>query len=212
MVDAIERILMLEDTAAVRRLTKRQLESFGYEVEVAEDYEQAINALEGQGDFTGLEGYDALLLDMDIPGKGNGADVAIRARERDYKGKIIMYSGGDMNAAKEKTADLEKISYLDKPADPKEKLYAAIQNAEVIGASGSEGGRIQNISPQLETDDEIKLSDLGIDDSLEPEYTGEDVGIFDTEDIVVAAREKTIKQQVNLGDRIINTVYRLKFW
>ena len=112
----LKRILQVEDEEVIQGLVRMVLATKSIEVELASDLKQALEALEGTNSYSGLFQYDALLLDMAFPG-GNGATVAKKARGLGYKGRIVMFSGVDMQEARKQTQDLDNIGYLKKPLD-----------------------------------------------------------------------------------------------
>ena len=123
MTEKLTRILQVEDEEIVQKIVGRILALDDIEVEVAANLEQAMKALDGANGYSGISQYDALLLDMSFPG-GNGAVVAKKARDLGYKGRIVMFSGKDMEEARKQTRDLDNVGYLSKPADMKKFVPA----------------------------------------------------------------------------------------
>ncbi len=89
-----ERILLVEDQAAVRDIAARMLTSLGYEVTTAEDGETALHLLRGAD-----AAWDLLLTDVVLPGI-NGGDLAEQARLLKPGMKVLFASGytGDVAA------------------------------------------------------------------------------------------------------------------
>jgi CheY-like chemotaxis protein len=85
------KILVMDDEEMVRDFAKELLSEFGYDVELAEDGEEAIqifsNAIESGKPF------DAVILDLTIPGGMGGADVIQKLREIDPDVKGLVSSG-----------------------------------------------------------------------------------------------------------------------
>ncbi|MBW2977751.1 response regulator [Candidatus Woesearchaeota archaeon] len=119
----IQKILQLEDEEVVQDIVKTVLERKGIEIELVINLEQAMQALDGLNGYSGLSQYDALLLDMMLP-DGKGSDIAKKVRELGFQGRIVMFSGRDMQDAKEQTQDLDNIGYLNKPTRPKNFIPA----------------------------------------------------------------------------------------
>ena len=111
---ALAKILQVEDEKTISDMVERVLGMEATQVELARNFQEAMDALNGEGDYSGLSAYDALLLDMGFPG-GNGADVAREARKGGFTGRIVMFSGRDMEDARTQTADIPNVGYIQKP-------------------------------------------------------------------------------------------------
>lgn len=85
------RILVMDDEEALRRLLARVLEQVGYQVECNRDGAEAI-ALYEAARASG-RGFDALLLDLTVPGGMGGKEAAARLRETDPSVPLIVLSG-----------------------------------------------------------------------------------------------------------------------
>jgi PAS domain S-box-containing protein len=85
------RLLVMDDEEALRKLLTRILERLGYEVECARDGAEAIELFQKAKDSGRL--FDALLLDLTIPGGMGGREVAARLREIDDSVTLIVSSG-----------------------------------------------------------------------------------------------------------------------
>jgi len=81
-----ERVLVVEDNAALRRVVLRQLRELGYEVLEAENGATALALLEQQG-------ADLLFTDVIMPGETDGYDLAHRVTARWPAMKVVMTSG-----------------------------------------------------------------------------------------------------------------------
>ncbi len=85
------RVLFLDDEKLIQNVGQRMLERMGFEVEVVETGEQAVNA------FTRAlnEGrpFDLVILDLTIPGEQGGKDVLQLLRRHDPHIKAIVMSG-----------------------------------------------------------------------------------------------------------------------
>ena len=100
------KILIVEDTAAARKLAVRMLSSLGYAVKEAEDAGEAIRILEG-------EDFDVLFTDIVMPGPANGIELARYVRLGHPDMHIVFTSGfSEMNSA-----DLIELraTYVSKP-------------------------------------------------------------------------------------------------
>ena len=85
ILGGVETILLAEDDAEVRKLTKNVLEEFGYTVIEAEDGEEALNKFTGNEDSVRL-----LLLDVMMP-KKNGREVYKEIRRTHPAMKSAVY-------------------------------------------------------------------------------------------------------------------------
>ncbi|OXM16687.1 response regulator transcription factor [Paenibacillus herberti] len=114
MSEYVHRILVVDDEERIRRLLKMYLEKEGYQIEEAEDGEQALKLASGFD-------FDLILLDVMLPGM-DGIEVCSRLRQ--IKGTpVIMLTakGEEMNRVQgfEVGAD----DYVVKPFSPREIIY-----------------------------------------------------------------------------------------
>src|SRR3970040_746040 len=124
-------ILVVDDERAVRESLRRALELEGYEIELAEDGEQALRRLE-------LEPLpDAVVLDVLMPGV-DGLEVCRRLR-RDGKGvPVLMLTARAEVDSRVAGLDAGADDYLSKPfalAELLARLRALLRRA----GNGSEG-------------------------------------------------------------------------
>jgi two-component system, cell cycle sensor histidine kinase and response regulator CckA len=111
-----ERILLVEDEEAVRRLTARLLERSGYQVIGASG---PLQALEIAGDAAiDLLATDVVMPDMD------GTQLAKRLREHDPDLPVLFLSGHPRGAALDDTLTQARTGFLQKPYDLPELAYA----------------------------------------------------------------------------------------
>ena len=89
-------VLLVEDNDTLRRVTRRHLESLGFDVVEASGGGSALEQLEYAGHF------DVLMLDIVLPGGIDGIEVYRQAREKDPDVKVLFCSG---LAALEREAD-----------------------------------------------------------------------------------------------------------
>ena len=84
-----KRILVAEDNAFARDALCELLAAHGTEVAAAEDGEAAVRLFARSGEGT----YDAVLLDLDMPGKGGCAAArAIRRMRRRDAGQVLIFA------------------------------------------------------------------------------------------------------------------------
>src|SRR3954470_22082449 len=107
--DPLATILLVEDEASVRNVTREVLESEGYRVVEAED---AIDGIRVCEQFRGK--IDLVLTDVVMPGM-NGRDMARKLSERHVGLKVMFMSGyTDNPVLREAFADYHTV-YLQKP-------------------------------------------------------------------------------------------------
>ena len=105
---------------------KRVLESKGYTVETAKNYQQAMDALDGNanpnesGNYSGLSKYGYIFTDNQLPG-GSGIDIVKKIRGPNYNTinpniKIIFMSA-DISGTTKSELEGKVDLYLPKPID-----------------------------------------------------------------------------------------------
>jgi CheY-like chemotaxis protein len=80
-------VLLVEDSEIVGDATQRMLESFGYEVQLVTDGQEAWTALSAQPDH-----YDVVFTDLNLPGI-SGLELVRKLRAAGYKNRVVVYSG-----------------------------------------------------------------------------------------------------------------------
>ncbi|MFC1838926.1 PAS domain S-box protein [Thermodesulfobacteriota bacterium] len=85
------RILVMDDEASLRKMVGRMLEKLGYEAEFAEDGAEAIEMYKRTKESEHL--YDAVILDLTVPGRMGGKEVINKLLEIDPEVKAIVSSG-----------------------------------------------------------------------------------------------------------------------
>ncbi len=100
-----ERILVVDDDAAVRRATSGLLRSLGYTVSVAPNGQAALHLMQ-------TESVELLLSDLNMP-RVSGIELAAMAHARWPHLKVLLTSGSDMSAAELDRGD--GISFIPKP-------------------------------------------------------------------------------------------------
>ena len=124
------RILCTEDDADTRELISWVLSEAGYEVECADNAEQAVSLAKTRH-------VDLFLVDSWMPGV-SGADFTRKLREFDIKTPVLFYSAAAFESDKENARIAGAQGYLVKPVDIDElvaevaRLIADAQLAEPI--------------------------------------------------------------------------------
>jgi PAS domain S-box-containing protein len=108
-----ETVLVAEDDAALRKLSRVVLESFGYTVITAENGEDALAKF-----MENRESIDLVLLDMIMP-KKNGKEVAEAIRKVCPKIKILFASGYTMEIISTKELLADGFNFIQKPYQSK---------------------------------------------------------------------------------------------
>ena len=101
------KILIVEDEPALRELIQRSLEKERYIVEVASNFDTAIEKVE-------MYDYDCILLDIMLPG-GNGLDLLKHLKDLRKKENVIVISAKDSLEDKILGLELGADDYLPKP-------------------------------------------------------------------------------------------------
>jgi DNA-binding response OmpR family regulator len=108
----MQRILIVEDEAAISFGLEIDLQTEGYEVEVVADGEAGVRR--------GLEGaFDLIVLDVMLPGR-DGFEVCRQLRRGGIKTPILMLTAKSQEAEKVMGLDLGADDYVTKPFSPKE--------------------------------------------------------------------------------------------
>lgn len=115
-----ETILLVEDDASIRRVTKRLLERYGYSVLVAGNGEEALDTFRDQ-----LASIDLLITDVIMP-RMNGRLLYENIRAFRPELPTIFMSGYSADIMTEKGFGQEAINYLSKPIRP-EILFSKIR-------------------------------------------------------------------------------------
>lgn len=89
------RILVMDDEAALQKLVGRMLKNLGYESEFAKDGAETIQMVKEAKEAE--KPYDAVILDLTIPGKMGGKEAIKKLLEIDPELKAIVFSGYSNN-------------------------------------------------------------------------------------------------------------------
>jgi len=115
-VGGTETILVAEDDAEVRKLTKNLLEEFGYSVIEAEDGEDAVVKF-----LKHKKHIELVILDVVMPRK-NGKEVYESIRRMKPDMKALFTSGYTADVIHKKGVLDEELDFISKPVSPKQLL------------------------------------------------------------------------------------------
>lgn len=121
MVDSGHVILVVDDDAAVRVVTRKMLERLGYTVLAAEDGEQALNLCDGFGAMP-----DLIISDIRMPQIGGGE--LVRELERNGARPRFLLMSGHADEAVKAQLDVGRYPFLKKPFGL-EELGAKVREA-----------------------------------------------------------------------------------
>jgi PAS domain S-box-containing protein len=111
-----ETILVAEDDASLRKLSRIVLESYGYSVITAEDGEDAITKF-----MENRESISLALIDMIMP-KKNGKEVGETIKKASPLTKILFVSGYTMDKIKTEELTESGFDFIHKPVRPQDLL------------------------------------------------------------------------------------------
>jgi len=139
-----KRILLVEDEAAIREMTAMALERAGYEVEEAEDAQQAEHAISDRLP-------DLILLDWMLPGT-SGVELARRFRRDDYTKEVpvIMLTARSEEDDRIRGLESGADDYVTKPFSPRE-LIARIKAVIRRASPEQDEGQLEVDGLQLDT-------------------------------------------------------------
>ncbi len=110
-----QRVLVIEDDSDVREITTASLEKLGYEVIDGDD---GSDVLKQSDDL--LQSVDLLLSDVVLPSGMNGADIAVRLKEKSEHLKVLLMTGyADQEILISATSD-KQFDLLQKPFEIQE--------------------------------------------------------------------------------------------
>ena len=112
------KILVMDDIDKVRVAVAKILKQFGYEVETANNGEQAIAAYTSARQCG--KPFDAVIVDLTIPGGMGGSDAIRRLKEIDPQVKAIIASGYSNNSVMANYKDYGFLDMVVKPFKPEE--------------------------------------------------------------------------------------------
>jgi two-component system KDP operon response regulator KdpE len=148
MTAARTHILIVDDESAIRQALRVLLCSFGFDVAEAATGEQALELL-------GNSSYDAVLLDMNMPGMG-GVTACREMRQRSPGLPILMLTVRDGQEEKLEAFEAGADDYVTKPFHIREltaRVRAAVRRSQIPGDVRDESIRIGEIAlnPTLRT-------------------------------------------------------------
>ncbi len=116
------RILVVDDEKVIRDLVKRVLSGEGYQVDTADNADDALNMIEGKR-------YNLILLDIKMPGMG-GAELYRRIQKiaKSLARRVVFITGDIMGADTEKFLSETKVARIDKPFNA-EQLRREVKRA-----------------------------------------------------------------------------------
>ncbi|WP_133579601.1 response regulator transcription factor [Aureibacillus halotolerans] len=110
-MEKMSRILVVDDEERIRRLLKMYLERENYEIDEAEDGEQAL-------ELASHRNYDCILLDIMMPGM-DGVEVCERIREKKATPIVLLTAKGE-EANRVQGFESGADDYIVKPFSPRE--------------------------------------------------------------------------------------------
>jgi CheY-like chemotaxis protein len=121
------RILVMDDEASLRKMVGRVLEKLGYEPEFAEDGAEAIDKYKGA--IESGKPYDAVILDLTIPGGMGGKEAIEKLLEIDPAVKAIVSSGYSDDPV---LANFEEYGFKGMMPKPFESMFLSMVLHDVL--------------------------------------------------------------------------------
>jgi CheY-like chemotaxis protein len=107
----MERILLVDDEGALTAIEKRMLEHLGYEVEMRNDPQEALQYL-----LNNPRPFDLMITDLTMPGM-SGIELASEVKKVARSIKIIISSGHQDGETRERALDKGVGAFLNKPLE-----------------------------------------------------------------------------------------------
>lgn len=191
------RILVVDDEERIRRLVRMYLEREGYQVEEAEDGEQALS-------LALVEEFDAILLDVMMPGK-DGIEVCKELRETKTT-PIIMLTAKGEEANRVQGFEVGADDYIVKPFSPREVV---LRIKAVLRRSSAKS---YNSQAENKTKDVIEFSHLIIDnDAHRVTADGMEVGLTPKEYELLVFLAKS-PDKVFDREQLLKEVWKYEFF
>lgn len=126
-----QRVLYVEPHDDVRGVVKRGLERAGIITETARDFQEGIFAFKAEEGYSGLDNYQAILLDFNLSKTETGSELGLTAINAGFPARypIVIFSGYSQEQAKLRDPQVSKFRYLQKPATI-EQIIDAISREE----------------------------------------------------------------------------------
>ena len=127
------RVLLMDDEAAIREMGESMLELLGYEVVVTRDGAEAVEAFRRAAD----EGhpFDAVILDLTVPGGVGGLEASVQLRELDPNVRVVVSSGYSQDPVVAEHGAHGFAAALAKPYDV--SLMARVLHRVIAGGRGA---------------------------------------------------------------------------
>lgn len=140
------RILVVDDDPHIRELCRLYLNQAGFEVDEAEDGEDALSRVTRVA-------YDLMVLDLMLP-KVDGFDVLSDVRGRDQWLPVVMLTAMGDEEDRILGLDMGADDYMIKPFSPKELVarVKAVLRRAVMGPKADERARIHHPGLLIDTD------------------------------------------------------------
>lgn len=120
IIEGSESILLIDDEVEVCNVTKRQLEVYGYSVDMFINSEEALSSFK-------LKNYDLVITDLTMP-QMSGINFAEEIKKQQSNTPIIIFTGySDDKLSNANTEELNIKEVLNKPV-PKRELIQTVQN------------------------------------------------------------------------------------
>jgi CheY-like chemotaxis protein len=108
-------VLLVEDEGLIRLMIAETLRDEGFDVVEAENGDEVISLLDR------VDSFDLLFTDLQMPGKLDGIDVAVYARNRNPAIPVLVVSGVDAKRVMSRLNVLEPPAvFINKPYSPQE--------------------------------------------------------------------------------------------
>ncbi|HEV8679654.1 MAG TPA: response regulator [Stellaceae bacterium] len=117
-----EAILLVDDNAALRRVTVRRLAALGYRVQDAENGAAALAIIDSGAHL------DLLFTDIGLPGQMNGFELANQARQR-RPGLKVLFTTGYGNFVRQNGDAADQSEYLIRKPYRSDELAAKLRAA-----------------------------------------------------------------------------------
>lgn len=156
----IGKILIVDDEQSIRKSLKSILKRYNYLVDTAADYDEIKDTL-----FT--ENYDALILDIILPGI-NGVEILHKINKAELNLPTIMLTGAPSLETAKESVKYGAFDYLIKPVEPSvllNQLKNAVSRKRLVDTKRKLNEELKNKNQELEKlveqrTIELKLSEI----------------------------------------------------